>query len=202
MRIAAIAGGVLIMALGASAPARADETADLEVCMNVTVLTHRDSPPAERLVGCNSLIKAHAAKPQASDFYYRAAVYSLMKRPEDALADLDTALKLSDPDDGMRAAYHLDRAEDMLLAGLRTADDALADATSAVEILSARGPDLDTGFANDMSRAYFWRGCAYAEKADKTRASADFKKALSYDIDPKQREFMVKLMGALGYPSS
>lgn len=202
MRITAIAGGVLILALGVSAPARADETNDLAICMNVTVLTHRDSPPAERLVGCNSMIKAHSAKPQAADFYYRAAVYSLMNRPQDALSDLDTALNLNDPNEGMRAAYHLDRAGDMLLAGLRTADDALADATSALEILSARGPDAYSNFANDMSRAYFWRGCAYAEKEDKAHASADFKKALSYDVNPKWRDVMVKLLGALGYPSS
>ena len=188
------------MALCISATARADETQDLAICVNATAITDRDAPPQERLVACSSLIKMHEAKPQASDFYNRATVYSALNRPKDALADLDTALKISAPDDVLRGNYYLDRAADMLLAGLRTPEAALADATAAIEIISARGARYNSGFAEELARAYFWRGGAYAEREDKVHAAADFKKALSYDVKPEQREVMVKLMTALGYP--
>ena len=137
----------------------------------------------------------------AGDFYYRSTVYSALDRPSEALADLDTALALSTPDDALRADYYLDRAEDMLLAGLRTPDAALADTTAAIKIMSGRGRDPSSGYGeDDLARAYFWRGGAYAEKKDKVQASADFETALSYSVDPKQREAMIKVMTALGLP--
>lgn len=200
MRIMIVVGALLAAVLCAPRDARADDTQDLALCINLAMLTGRDSPPAERLEGCNRAIKAHAAKPDASDFYQRAAVYSAMDRPKDALADLDTALKLSEPGDVVRGNYYLERAQVILLAGLRTADDALADANAAIEIISARGPDLSSAYASEMAFAYMWRAGAYDEKNDKARAATDFKKALSYDVEPKRREFIIMIMTALGYP--
>ena len=202
MRTVVMAGALLAMALSVPVVARADETQDFAVCANATEFTDREAPLEERLVACNRMIKAHGAKAAAGDFYYRSTVYSALERPSDALADLDTALELSTPDDVLRTNYYLDRAEDILLAGLRTPDAALADTTAAMKIISARGRDPRSGFEDDMARAYFWRGGAYAEKKDKAQASADFEKALSYSVDPTQREAMIKVMTALGYPQT
>lgn len=199
MRALSLASWLVAAALCLPVAARAENTQDLAVCANVTAITGRDESPKEQLAGCNRLIMGPGAKPDAGDYYHRAAVYQELKRYDEALADLDTALKLGPADEPFRAEYYIARAQDVLVDGLRTPDAALADATKAIDIITASGPNYSSHGDDSLARAYFWRACAYADKQDRAHAEADFHTALAFDIDQDQRDGMIAIMKALGY---
>lgn len=105
----------------------------------------------------------------AIGYYERSLAYNQLDRPQDALADLNTALELPTPSSDFTAIAHDARAR--LYLRLNDLERALADFDASIEA------------APDQPDSYFTRALIYQETGDLERALSDWEKVLELAPD-------------------
>ncbi len=197
--------GVLLAGFVSAVPRTALADDDLDTCYAAR-FTQREIDVCTRVIGNTKL----EGKELARVYYERGLKYRLTKQYNNALADVNTAIKL-DPEFNfaytLRAHVYADLGDfDKALADhttilKMTPDSAVAYTGRAIEYMRQKKYDLAFADLNKSLQlnpkyfyGYFYRGDAYIETNDVRRAVADYEMAAS--IDPSDQNARTRLQNA------